>query len=501
MKIEIKKIIEPKLEFGKNSFGPFIREALLTGCGPYESKFYDEIKTINLGLVTIDIQVVPILKWIDSLHNTIISNERNPLKFPEFLGVEDTLKCKFKVNERHIRVISSTMYERYKLMSINERFNTLLDLYTDQINSLFTDNKPDCIIVYFPEEIASLRVSNPKLSIAERRYLESVSEDDNDMQLQLFELTTEQKKLAEELLPQAEELLFRNFHRALKAKCMNLANSVPIQIIRDRTFNPDTSTQSKATIAWNVSLGLYYKAGNIPWRLHEIPSDTCFVGISFHHLKRRGGDIVYASVAQAFSSTGEGFALKGENIPREQKRNKRPYLKSDQAEDLVNKVLKDYESRNGSLPTRVVIHKTSKYEVEEVEGINSALNNLIPQSELIWFLPSAFRLLRRGLEPPERGVLCNIEDVEYFLFTTGYINNWREYPGPHIPSPLEIGSNENIDINKTAKEILALTKMNWNTSDSIGRFPITLSFARRVGMIMTELEEDVTPNPLYKFYM
>jgi hypothetical protein len=52
-----------------------------------------------------------------------------------------------------------------------------------------------------------------------------------------------------------------------------------------------------------------------------------------------------------------------------------------------------------------------------------------------------------------------------------------------------------------AKEILALTKMNWNSADGMGRHPITLSFARQVGAIMTEIDDSREIHPLYRFYM
>jgi len=45
------------------------------------------------------------------------------------------------------------------------------------------------------------------------------------------------------------------------------------------------------------------------------------------------------------------------------------------------------------------------------------------------------------------------------------------------------------------------TKVNWNNAEGIGRHPITITFARRVGVTMTELGEDDEPNPLYRFYM
>jgi hypothetical protein len=501
MKIQITKIQEPDLEFGSQVHQPFVKDALLTGCGPFESSFYNGVKRINLGVVSLRAETEEILDWVESLHDSLVFNETNAFRFREFLGAEKTLRCKFLVNDRHVKEIDEGKYRETQARYGRERFDALLTLYSDQIQSLFADSGPDCILVQFPEEVASLRVANSRLTVSERSFLERVQEEDDAWQYELFEMTPDQKKLASELLPQADELLYRNFHRALKARCMNMHNSVPIQVIRRHTYVPDETSQSQSTIAWNIGLGLYYKAGNIPWRLHQISTDTCFVGISFHYLKRRAGDMVYASVAQAFSSSGEGFALKGSTIPKDQTRNKQPYLRPSQAEELMGDVLKHYQSKNGNLPSRVVIHKTSRYQPEEQEGIKSGLMDNVPSHEMIWLVPSGFRLLRRGMDPPDRGTLCTVEDKESFLFTTGYVPRWNEYPGPHIPSPLELGTSEPENLVETAKDILALTKMNWNSSEAVGRHPITLSFARRVGMIMTELDEDAQPNPLYRYYM
>ena len=63
------------------------------------------------------------------------------------------------------------------------------------------------------------------------------------------------------------------------------------------------------------------------------------------------------------------------------------------------------------------------------------------------------------------------------------------------------GSPRETDMVERAKEILALTKMNWNSADGMGRHPITLSFARQVGAIMTEIDDGADIHPLYRFYM
>jgi len=115
--------------------------------------------------------------------------------------------------------------------------------------------------------------------------------------------------------------------------------------------------------------------------------------------------------------------------------------------------------------------------------------------------PTGFRLLRKGDKEVERGMFANVEDQKLYLFTTGYVDWWKEYPGPHIPAPLEIGAATKTDMVQSALEIMSLTKMNWNSADGMGRHPITLSFARQVGAVMTEVDDEREINSLYRFYM
>ena len=87
------------------------------------------------------------------------------------------------------------------------------------------------------------------------------------------------------------------------------------------------------------------------------------------------------------------------------------------------------------------------------------------------------------------------------MFTSGYVPWWDEFPGAHIPAPIQIGSAGLTDIEARSREILTLSKMNWNSSDGITRLPVTLLFAKKVGEIMTELSDNVTPNPSFRFHM
>jgi hypothetical protein len=496
MRLRITRLPEPLIEAGKGISGKEPKLILPEG-GPFASNSDNSVKTIRLGLVCLPGNRDAISGWMVSMNSMLLDDETNIQRFRQFPGANKAFRAHYSI--QFVRELDA---DRYNLLLLEPSFDGLLALYGDAIRSLFIDQGPQCILVDFPEEIANFRVTNPKLTFEEKRALTKIQVEEQQDQRELFEPTPEERKAAAELAPQADDLLFRVFHRALKAKCMMDQNSVPLQIIRRQTFADEYAKQSKATRAWNLGTALYYKSGNIPWQPHDLSSGICFIGVSFHHLKRRAGDLVYASVAQAFSSQTEPFALKGNTIPRDQTRRKSPYLTSEQAEHLADRMITEYKSRTrGSLPTRVVIHKTSRYEPEEVEGFRGAILSNVPNCDLIWLTPTGFRLLRRGIEGPERGTICTVEESNHFLFTTGYVRWWKEYPGPHIPSPLEIGSANETDIAERAREILLLTKMNWNNAEGIGRYPITLTFARRVGTTMTELEETETPNPLYRFYM
>ena len=498
MKISVNQLNEPRLEFG-NGIKAIDPKPALTAGGPFGS--LDSVRQIELGLVCFAEEEYWIRTWIERLHNLISSDETNAKRFIEFPGLDRGFRSRFTIPKRFVRHIDRDRYARLIAQHDHRGFESLLELLSRPIQSLFGDDQPDCILVGFSEQLAALRVSNPRLTFNEQQFLQRIQREDEANQLQLFDPTEEEKRLAAELIPQSEELLFRSFHRALKAKCMGFPNPVPLQVIRRQTYISDEAKQSDATLAWNLAVAIYYKAGNIPWRPADLTRSTCFVGLSFHHLKRRSGDLVYASLAQAFSTDVEPFTLKGASVPHDQTINKRPYLTTAQATKLTEDVLQKYTDRAGCLPSRVVIHKTSRYQPDEQKGFREAGLRHVGACDLAWLNPTGFRLLRRGMQEPARGTLCTIADDNHYLFTTGYVDWWGECPGPHIPSPVEVGSPFKTDIEERSKEILALTKMNWNTADGLGRNPITISFARRVGMIMTELEEDSPPNPLFRFYM
>jgi hypothetical protein len=283
----------------------------------------------------------------------------------------------------------------------------------------------------------------------------------------------------------------------LKAKAMQIG--IPIQIATSNLLLDNKASQDPATRAWNSTVALFFKGGGIPWRVRSEGPETCFVGISFHYLRTNKSDLMYSSLAQAFSSEGEGFALKGDTVPRSTDRRKVPQLTNEQAVALGERITNEYRERTGKDPARVVLHKTTQFNEVERAGFETALKQ-IPVVEFVNIAPSDFRLVQRAAYPPKRGTLCRINNDASYLFTTGYIPEWQTYPGMHIPVPVQLHTDRAADLIRTANEVLSLARMNWNTAFDTTGAPITLRFARQVGGIMAEAGQ-AKPNPSYRFYM
>jgi len=499
MRMWLDRLEEPKLVFaGENTHHD--PKVALVKWGPFG--YGGQESVIKLGLVCPESELEPVKQWFRRLESPLIDSVQNVLKFPNFPGLLKTLRCRFEIPDTFVRILPERDLGFALAASGSQQFDSLLDIYSSTVQTLFGDSRPDVVLVCFPEEVADLRIRNPRISEMEFGWMKKRQKQDEDSQLSLFDIATEQDASSvSEIFPQAEELLYRNFHRALKAKCMMLPNSVPLQIIRQHTYVPTAGKQNDATRAWNLSTALYYKSARIPWQPHGLESGTCFVGISFHYLKRQRGDILFASLAQAYSTDTEPFAIQGEPLSDRQVRDKQPYLEVEQAASIAGRVIDQFKLRTGTFPSRLVLHKTSRYQPEEIEGFTSATGGKVPSIEMVWMRPTGFRLISDRKSEVERGMFIDVERERRYLFTTGYVTWWKEYPGPHVPSPLEIASVSGEDLKERAREILTLCKMNWNSADGLGRHPITLSFARHVGAIMTEVDDGVKINPSYRFYM
>ena len=128
---------------------------------------------IRLGLVGPAAEVEAARGWLPRLNGLLVSTEGNSRRFRDYPGAPRAFAARFEVDSRFIRLLDNSRLQ-FALASRpgGDRFENLLELYDGRISSLFTDKRPDCILVCLPEELATMRIANPRLNEAERRALE-----------------------------------------------------------------------------------------------------------------------------------------------------------------------------------------------------------------------------------------------------------------------------------------------------------------------------------------
>lgn len=208
------------------------------------------------------------------------------------------------------------------------------------------------------------------------------------------------------------------------------------------------------------------------------------------------------SVAQAFDDSGEGIVLRGKDFQWDQSEmGKSPHLDETQARQLIAEALKRYRDETRQTPRRVVIHKSSRYWPGERLGFQRAVSE-VPEFDLVSIWSSdRVRLLRQASYPVLRGTQFSVGEITY-LYSTGYIPTMRAFPHGHVPSPLQIADHYgDASMEQICAEILALSKLNWNSAFFAAAEPITLKFSRAVSDVMREIPFGVTPLPQFKFYI
>ena len=375
-----------------------------------------------------------------------------------------------------------------------EAFQQVVDIYAAAHQRLASRdlNRPDIVLVCIPGHVLDkVSTVERKATTDEVKRARTLRKTRGSEQLDLFDSLDEVEQTPEDFLK-------RDLRLALKARA--LKGRLPIQIATDALLTETARNQDPASRAWNFAVGLYYKAGGVPWRLPPAGPDTCFVGISFHHFRTTRRAIVRSSLAQAFSSDGEGFAIRGEGVPVEPDQGRNVHLSEQQAHDLAQNVLTEYERRTGGAPLRVVLHKTSYFDDAERAGFEAALRNT-PIVSLVTLVPSLFRLLRYGVYPPKVGTVCTVGGNKSFLFTSGFMPELGTYPGPHVPQPFEVRCLGSESATAASQDVLNLTRMNWNTADIRGKWPVTLSFARRVGGILDEYGDADLTETSFRYFV
>lgn len=294
-------------------------------------------------------------------------------------------------------------------------------------------------------------------------------------------------------------------------KCLGAQLGIPTQVINDRTF----SFKLKASLAWRLSIALFSKAGGIPWKLAPlagVPEGTAYIGLAY---ALRGDPTAAQFVtccSQVFDADGGGMQFVAfearDPVTDPIAARKNPFLSRSDMRAVLARSLLLYQARSaGMLPRRLVIHKTTSFKPQELEGVFDALS-AVPEVECIevsaspgwrgvWLKQS--RAQGKTSEPDgypvPRGTVLQRTEASALVWVAGNApgaslgSNY--YQGKKsIPMPLNLvrhaGSGP---LELSALEALALTKMDWNNDALYDALPVTVQYSQRLARTIANVSD------------
>jgi hypothetical protein len=287
--------------------------------------------------------------------------------------------------------------------------------------------------------------------------------------------------------PADDEAADFDLHDSIKAVSSSL--QMPVQVLNDRGL----AYPCRCSVAWRLSLALYAKAGGTPWKMAGFEDRHAYVGLGYC-LRKSPERRFVTCCSQIFDAQGTNLQFllfesraggyEGDN----------PFLPRSDMHRVMSRTLALYQDQKGRPPTRVVVHKTTHFTREEVDGCLDALAP-VEDIELLtltqktpWQGVKIDAPKQRGATkgepapyPLERGVAMPLGRVDFLLWTQGNCsaiggNFFKE--GKGIPHPIRVTRHVgNGTFHESAREILGLSKMNWNNDSLYDRLPVTTTYA------------------------
>jgi hypothetical protein len=505
---ELIKIEEPELVFGHEQSMEDPRDGL-TLFGPLKE---NAPHGINYGLVGTQAGVERFYRWLgkafELLAHEMVSKRTLWIPFPGFettFGIPLAKKAVITkiVNSNDLKQILRE-YDDY------QRVYKIVNLYSEPILEFYkkADEAVNLWFVISPESV--YEDCRPKSTIDDP--LKVISRGALKKRKEMAKL----KKKGQMFIFNEQEQDYyaydfdNDFRRQLKARLILKEIKDPIQIIRESTLtpfdfrdqwgNPKRVLEPDSQVAWNLLSTTYYKAGGKPWKLKSIREGVCYLGMVFKKMDEGSA----CCAAQMFLDSGDGVVFKGAIGPWKIHEKEEYHLDYEAAKDIIDRAVSAYREFFGKEndPKEIFIHGRTYLNDEEWRGFSSIKDkgiNIVG----VRISHCRFKLFRPGKFPILRGTAYLETEKRGYLWSTGFIPRLRTFPYQGVPYPLmiEICQGE-ADLLTVLKDVLALTKLNYNSCKYSDGEPITIRFADKIGeiLIAAPIEKDKAPLA-FKYYI
>ncbi len=306
-----------------------------------------------------------------------------------------------------------------------------------------------------------------------------------------------------------------DLHDHLKA--VTATRRIPVQLVRE---DKALAYPCRASVMWRVGLALYAKAGGVPWKLAEADPGTAYIGISYAIRPVQADRPRFVTCcSQVFDEEGSGLEFIAYDAHEVNVQRDNPFLSRTEMFRVMTRSLDLYRRRHaGQPPRRVMVHKTTEFKRDEVEGCMEALH-LCEEVDLVQVVEDVgWRGVRidpghqgekkgRGAAyPVPRGTVVRLGPRDALLWTHGnvtgitsgsYFQGARSTPRP-VRLVRHAGHGPWDD---TVRAVLGLSKMNWNNDALYDPLPVTMAYAKVLSRVVKRMPSLGKTPYQFRFFM
>ena len=203
-----------------------------------------------------------------------------------------------------------------------------------------------------------------------------------------------------------------------------------------------------------------------------------------------------------FLDSGDGMVFRGNVGPWWNPETKEFHLQSKDAKEIINQSIQSYFNRFNTYPKEIFIHAKTYFDDNEWAGFEEATDGKCKIIGVRIRDDHSFKLYRHNQYCIPRGMMFQYDVNKTYLWTKGFIPRLKTQIGLETPNPIDIQiTRGQADIETVCKDILSLTKLNYNACIYGDGLPVTLKFADSIGEILTagkNIKSGVLP---FKYYI
>jgi hypothetical protein len=300
-------------------------------------------------------------------------------------------------------------------------------------------------------------------------------------------------------------------------KAATATRRLPVQLLRE---DKALAYPDKASVMWRIGLAIYVKAGGIPWKLAETDPETAYIGLSYavRSLESERPRFV-TCCSQVFDAEGTGLEFVAYDAHEVEVQRDNPFLSQMEMFRVMTRSMDLYRRRHaGRSPRRVMVHKTTEFKLEEMDGAMEALH-LCEAVDLIQVVEDVgWRGVRidgragrkKGNPtsfPVQRGTAIGIGAREALLWIHGDAEGIAErgsyFQGSRsTPRPLRLIRHAGHGTwDDSCRAALGLSKMDWNNDALYDPLPVTMSYAKVLARVVKRMTGLGSTPYQFRFFM